>query len=93
MADFASRMAALHERFVARLAVQLPRIEACARDGRWIELGDICHVIAGGAGMFGLHALGEAAREVEEAIAGGAAPGRLQELVLHLLDEARRPPG
>ena len=89
MADFQSRLAALRERFVAQASAQTATVADCIRDGRWVELRDICHVWAGGAGMFGFGALGDTAREVEEAIDAGLDEARLRVLAARLLDEAR----
>nr|WP_302053968.1 Hpt domain-containing protein [Sphingomonas tagetis] len=85
-------MAALRERFVAQALSHRETIAACTRDGSWAELSETCHVLAGGAGMFGFAALGDAARDVEEAIDNGLDEIQLRALAATLLDEANRLP-
>lgn len=89
MADFQARLAALRERFVAQTGRQAKTMTECVREGRWAEARDICHVLAGGAGMFGFGALGDAAREVEEAVDAGLEEAQLRDLAARLLEETR----
>ena len=68
MTDFDQRMAELRGRFAARTDGELRRlIEAIdRRDAE--EIGAISHRLAGNAGVFGFHQLGDAAKEVGEAL-------------------------
>jgi HPt (histidine-containing phosphotransfer) domain-containing protein len=88
MADFATRMAMLRARFLAQLAQELPAIAAHAEADRWDEVQQLCHGIAGRAGMFGFTALGDAARDVDEAIDAGRGARSVRPLVARLVEEA-----
>jgi HPt (histidine-containing phosphotransfer) domain-containing protein len=68
MDDFERRMEALKARFIERAAA-----DRAALDQAWAARDDdairrISHSLAGNAGMFGFSDLGEAARELEEAL-------------------------
>lgn len=72
---FDKRLAAMRRSFAAALPETLARIErawaaaAGAADPRlWEELARLGHDLAGSAGSFGLPAVGDAARELEEAV-------------------------
>ena len=68
MDDFERRMEALKARFAQRAA-----LDRIALNGAWAARDDdairrISHSLAGNAGMFGYPELGEAARQLEEAL-------------------------
>lgn len=90
MADFDARMAALRERFVAQTAREARAMAEHVQAQRWDAVRDLCHGLAGRAGMFGFAALGEVAREVEEAVDAGRSPVRLRTLIDRLLAEVPR---
>lgn len=92
MADFDARMAALRARFIAQVAQEAALITSHARGGAWGEVRSLCHGLAGRAGMFGFAPLGDAAREVEEAIDAEASEPALRPLVERLLAETARLP-
>jgi HPt (histidine-containing phosphotransfer) domain-containing protein len=92
MTDFAARMAALRERFLAQARVETDAVAAHAREGDHAALRDLCHGLAGRAGMFGFKPLGNAARDVEEAIDAGLDDARLQPLVAQLLAQLQTLP-
>ena len=85
MTDFEGRMAALRARFVDQARDEAAAIACHVAAGEWQSVRDICHGLAGRAGMFGFAALGDAARAVEEAIDEGAPPERLALLADALL--------
>lgn len=85
-------MGALRERFVARARGEAKLVAVYAGNNDRTALSDLCHSLAGTAGMFGFSALGEAARKVEDAIDWNAAEERLQGLVGELLAEVGRLP-
>ena len=65
----------------ASLPARLQQLETASAGGAWHDVERCAHGIAGSAATFGLAALGDAARELEEAIEGLAgaepqAPGR-----------------
>lgn len=68
MDDFERRMEALKARFVERAAADQTALTAAwaARDNDAVRL--ISHSLAGNAGIFGYPDLGDAARELEEAL-------------------------
>lgn len=80
--DFDVHLAALRRRFAAGLPATLSRIErawvaaagGCER-GPWEELAHLAHDLAGSAGSFGLPAVGDAARELEESVRTHLASG------------------
>lgn len=87
-------MEALRQRFAARTRGDAKLIIAYAKVDDRNTLRDLCHAIAGTAGMFGFSALGEAASTVEDAIDAHAADMVLESLVTRLLAEIERlPPG
>lgn len=92
MADFDARMAALRARFVAQAAAEADPIAAHAQAGQWDALGSICHRLAGRAGLFGFAAIGDMAREIDEAIEAGADGATLHRLACTLTDELARLP-
>lgn len=79
-------MAALRTRFVDQARGEAAAIARHVAAGEWQAVRDICHGLAGRAGMFGFAALGDAARAVEEAIDEGAPSDRLAPLA----DDLRR---
>lgn len=81
----AAKMAELSARFSARAADDSGAIaEALAADDR-ATLADIAHKLAGNAGMFGHHAIGEAALALEEAAESGAEVAAPAARLRHLL--------
>jgi CheY-like chemotaxis protein len=82
--QFAERLAAMRRSFAAALPQTLANIErawAAAAGGAdprlWEELARLGHDLAGSAGSFGLPAIGDAARELEDVVRGlldGPAP-------------------
>ncbi|HSX56710.1 MAG TPA: Hpt domain-containing protein [Sphingomonas sp.] len=92
MAEFEARMAGLRERFAARTRGEAELVAAYARSGDRNALRDLCHAIAGTAGMFGFSTLGEAAGAVEDAIDEKAADDVLAHGVAHLLAQVERLP-
>ena len=92
MSDFYDRFARLRARFAAQAQQEAAEIERLAAEGEWSGIRDLAHGLAGRAGMFGHGALGDVAREVEEAIDGGGQPGEMAaELAARLrgLDQER----
>ncbi len=85
-------MAVLRERFAVRARGDAGLVEAHARNGDRSALRDLCHALAGTAGMFGFSALGDAAGAVEDAVDEGVAEVQLQHLVTQLLAEVQRLP-
>ena len=80
---------ALKVRFRSRCAEDQRRLQTIEADDDREGLKMLAHKIAGAAGVFGFDALGRAAREVEEQIDLGLAPGRESLAALHrLLAEA-----
>jgi HPt (histidine-containing phosphotransfer) domain-containing protein len=92
MAEFEIRMEALRQRFVARTRGDAKLIIAYAKVDDRNTLRDLCHAIAGTAGMFRFSALGDAASAVENAIDTHAANPLLESLVTQLLSEIERLP-
>lgn len=90
MAELDDRMAALRDRFIAQTAKDVERLRAGIAAGERLDVRDICHGLAGRAGMFGFPELGDAARALEEAIDRGDAPEALDWLTDRLLAEAER---
>jgi HPt (histidine-containing phosphotransfer) domain-containing protein len=78
-------MAALRERFVARMAVERVEIEAELARGGWVAVRDVCHGLSGLAAVFGLAPIGDAARAVEDAVDDGAPPEAVRALAAVLL--------
>ena len=94
MADFQARMAGLRARFLVQAARETDELTAHAQAQRWDVMRDICHGLAGRAGLFGFAALGDAARHVEEAIEDGRHGAALQPLIERLTAELKAlPPG
>lgn len=85
MTDFDAQIAALRERFVARMAAERVVIAAELARGGWGVVRDLCHGLSGLAGMFGLAPIGDAARAVEDAVDDGAPPEAVRELAEVLL--------
>jgi len=83
--DFDAQIAALRERFVARMAAERVVIAAELARGGWGVVRDLCHGLSGLAGMFGLAPIGDAARAVEDAVDDGAPPEAVRELAEVLL--------
>ena len=78
MTNFEQRMAELRGRFAARTDGELRRLIG-AIDRRDAEaIGSIAHRLAGNAGVFGFHQLGDAAKEVEDALDGRAPADELE---------------
>ena len=77
MSDFDARLERLRARFADQARQEAAEIERLAERGEWRGIRDLAHGLAGRAGMFGHGALGETARELEEAIEGGGEPSRL----------------
>jgi HPt (histidine-containing phosphotransfer) domain-containing protein len=75
MSDFDDRFARLRTRFAAQAQQEAAEIERLAAQGDWRGIRDLAHGLAGRAGMFGQGAIGNLAREVEETIDAGGAPG------------------
>jgi len=80
--DFDSHLVVMRRRFAAGLPATLSKIErtwvAAAgghEQGRWEELAQVAHDLSGSAGSFGLPAVGDAARELEEAVRTHLAAG------------------
>lgn len=80
--DFDLHLAAMRRRFAAGLPATLSRIERTwvaaaggCEQGPWEELAHVAHDLAGSAGSFGLPAVGDAARELEEAVRTHLASG------------------
>lgn len=92
MAEFETRMEALRRRFAVRTRGDAELVIAYAKIDDRNALRDLCHAIAGTAGMFRFNALGEAAGAVEDAIDTHAADPLLQSLVVQLLAEIERLP-
>ena len=85
MTDFAGRMGALRERFVASAAGEADTLAEAGASGRWSEVRAIAHGLAGRAGMFGFPEVGAAALALEEGIEAGADPrGPLSALIAML---------
>lgn len=68
MDNFDDRMAVLRGRFIERTAIDVERMRAGIVANEWLEVRDICHGLAGRAGMFGFAVFGETARALEESI-------------------------
>lgn len=85
-------MAALRLRFVTQARDEVEAAAQFAHDGRWGEVGSICHGLAGRAGMFGFGELGDAARLIEESVESGADAASLDPLLAGLLEEVARLP-
>lgn len=90
MAKFDDRMAALRGRFITQTANDVERLRAGIAAREWFDVRDICHGLAGRAGMFGFPELGDAARALEESIDRGDAPESLDRLTDQLLAEAEQ---
>lgn len=80
--DFDLHLAAMRRRFAAGLPATLARIERTwvaaaggCEQGPWEELAHVAHDLAGSAGSFGLPAVGDAARELEESVRTHLASG------------------
>lgn len=89
MADIDDRMRALRAKFIAQTLDSLPSIEMSATSRDWPSLVGAAHSLAGRAGMFGFRDLGEAARDLEEAIETGAEDDALDKLSSKLLEAIR----
>lgn len=90
MPDFRVRFDRLRQRFLAQLADEAAMLTADAGAGDWIAVRNVCHGLSGRAGMFGFHAIGEAARAVEEGIdADGRAEMALLDRLLTLIDDVQ----
>lgn len=90
MAEFDDRMAALRGRFITQTAKDMERLRAGIVARAWVDVRDICHGLAGRAGMFGFPELGDAARALEESIDRCDAPESLDRLTDQLLAEAEQ---
>lgn len=84
-------MAALRGRFHARALEEADTITGQLSAGAWGPLRDLSHGLSGRAGMFGFHAIGDAARAVEQAIDAGAAPEAVRALGETLVALLREP--
>lgn len=88
MADFDARMAALRERFMEQTVREAKAIADHAEAGQWDEVRQLCHGLAGRAGMFGFAPLGEAAHAVEQAIDAGSPRKWLDPLIFRVVETA-----
>ena len=85
MAEIDARLAAIAERFAAQAGETAAEIDAALDRGDWAELARLGHSLAGRAGMFGYAAIGDAARQVEEAVDGGLSGEAIAGLTRNLL--------
>ncbi len=72
--DLHDRMRPLRERFVRRAIEDREAIGQAYAAGDEIALRDICHRLAGNAGLFGFAELSAGARRAEEALLESAEP-------------------
>jgi len=84
-ADLFERMRPLRERFVGRAADDRAAIVQGYAAGDDATLRDICHRLAGNAGLFGFAELSAGARRAEQALLDGAAPGARAAAIEELL--------
>ena len=84
--DLESRLAELKIRFRAQLVSQAAILNHALETGGRDVILETCHARAGRAGMFGETAIGDAAREVEEALREDVDDELLTVLVKRLLD-------
>lgn len=85
MAEIDARLAAIAERFAAQAGETAAEIDAALDREDWAELARLGHSLAGRAGMFGYAAIGDAARQVEEAVDGGLSSEAIAGLTRNLL--------
>ena len=71
-------MGELRRRFAGRADGELRRLTDAIDRGDAEEIASISHRLAGNAGVFGFHQLGDAAKEVEDALDHGAPRAELE---------------
>ncbi|MDF2604639.1 Hpt domain-containing protein [Sphingomonas sp.] len=79
------RMRPLRERFVRRAIVDHEAIRVALAAGDYATVRDICHRLAGNAGLFGFADLGTVARLAEEEVLSKAEQGVCSALLEELL--------
>ena len=86
----AAAMVRIRERFLVRVREDLVHLEAHRADAALPreELRMTVHRLAGSAGLFGFHALTEAAADLDEKLAAGA--GADSAMLDRLIDELKR---
>ncbi|MFI8666152.1 Hpt domain-containing protein [Qipengyuania sp. NPDC077410] len=77
MDDIDERLAAFSRLFAEHAGASAEAIENAANTGDVQRLQQLCHSLAGRAGMFGEAALGEAASRIEQALDAGQSPQSL----------------
>ena len=77
MNDIDERLAAFSRLFAEQAGASAEAIENAANTGDVQRLQQLCHSLAGRAGMFGEAALGEAASRIEQALDAGQSPQSL----------------
>ena len=77
MDDIDERLAAFSRLFAEQAGASAEAIENAANTGDVQRLQQLCHSLAGRAGMFGEAALGEAASRIEHALDAGQSPQSL----------------
>ena len=77
MDDIDERLAAFSRLFAEQAGASAEAIENAANTGDVQRLQQLCHSLAGRAGMFGEAALGDAASRIEQALDAGQSPQSL----------------
>lgn len=89
MTDLAQRLAELRRSFVAQARIEADAIELHAAAQAWDAVRDLCHRLAGRAGMLGFPEVTEQARALEEAVDSALPPVDLEDLARELVCRLR----
>jgi HPt (histidine-containing phosphotransfer) domain-containing protein len=89
MTDLAQRLAELRRGFVAQARIEADAIERHAAAQAWDAVRDLCHRLAGRAGMLGFPEITDLARGLEEAVDGAVPPADLDRLARELVCSLR----
>ncbi|PNQ75520.1 hypothetical protein BA950_12400 [Erythrobacter sp. SAORIC-644] len=89
MDDIDERLAAFSRLFAEQAGASAEAIENASNTGDVQRLQQLCHSLAGRAGMFGEAALGEAASRIEQALEAGQSPQSLSAAIDGLTAQLR----
>ena len=84
MDDIDERLAAFSRLFAERAGASAEAIENASNSGDVQRLQQLCHSLAGRAGMFGEAAVGDAASRIEQALDAGQSPQNLSAAIAGL---------
>ena len=87
MDAFAERMQQLRIRFAERALCERDELQTALSAGDHATAIRILHSLAGNAGLFGHPELGDAARDLEQALERGAGDGETRTMVQRLMQQ------